>query len=241
MLAEMESFRAQYPLLDPQELPTATRGRKTPLLTISRPINEQFLAIAVNNAWKKLDEYYNLTDQSTAYIAAVVLNPQWKWMFFDASWAPRQDWLTTAKTKVQTLWDEYRDRYAGPEAPSVPIGKEPTYTRPQPQLEYMYRITASQSRPDILKGDDYERYIKDEPIHVTEGVVFSQLAWWKDNGWKYPLLAKLAMNLLSAPAMSTEVERVFSSTGITDNDLRNHLLMKAMEAAECLRHSSKNH
>jgi hypothetical protein len=49
------------------------------------------------------------------------------------------------------------------------------------------------------------------------------------------------MNLLSAPAMSTEIERVFSSTGITDSDLRNQLLMRAMEASECLRHSSKNH
>jgi hypothetical protein len=241
MLTEMESFRAQYPLLEPQDLPTVSRGRKPLSSAIVKPSNEQFLAIAVNNAWKKLDEYYDLTDQSTAYIAAVVLNPQWKWIFFDASWASRQDWLTTAKTKVQNLWDEYQDRYAVPEAPSVPIVNKPTYTRPQPQLAYMYRITASQSTSSIPKGDDYERYMKDDPVHVAEGVVFSQLTWWKDNSWKYPLLAKLAMNLLSAPAMSTEIERVFSSTGITDSDLRNQLLMRAMEASECLRHSSKNH
>jgi hypothetical protein len=103
----------------------------------------------------------------------VVLNPQWKWIFFDASWASRQDWLTTAKTKVQNLWDEYQDRYAVPEAPSVPIVNKPTYARPQPQLAYMYRITASQSTSSMPKGDDYERYIKDDPVHVAEGVVFS--------------------------------------------------------------------
>jgi hypothetical protein len=83
--------------------------------------------------------------------------------------------------------------------------------------------------------------MKDDPVHVAEGVMFSQLTWWKDNSWKYPLLVTLAMNLLSAPAMSTEIERVFSSTGITDSDLRNQLLMRTMEASECLRHSSKNH
>jgi hAT family C-terminal dimerisation region len=74
--------------------------------------------------------------------------------------------------------------------------------------------------------------VKDDPVHVAEGIVFSQLTWWKDNSWKYPLLAKLAMNLLSAPAMSTEVKKGFSSTGITDSDLRNQLLMRAMEASE---------
>jgi hypothetical protein len=57
----------------------------------------------------------------------------------------------------------------------------------------------------------------------------------RDNGWKYPLLAKLAINLLAVPAMSTEVERTFSSAGITTDDLRNTLLMDGIQAIECLR------
>ena len=34
---------------------------------------------AINNAWLVLDKYYNLTEISLIYIAAVVLNPKYKW------------------------------------------------------------------------------------------------------------------------------------------------------------------
>jgi hypothetical protein len=168
----------------------------------------------------------------------VVLNPQYKWAFFDGSWALRPEWLNTAKTKVQALWDDYKERHlgsqAGPQVMPVAVTPKPDYSKPQPLTAYMNRMAARPTRP-VTIADDYERWIVDDPIEVEEGVVFNQLGWWRDNGWKYPLLAKLAINLLAVPAMSTEVERTFSSAGITSDDLRNTLLMDGIQAIECLR------
>ena len=33
------------------------------------------IIVCINNAWKLLDRYYNLTETSLVYVAAVVLNP----------------------------------------------------------------------------------------------------------------------------------------------------------------------
>jgi hypothetical protein len=45
----------------------------------------------------------------------------------------------------------------------------------------------------------------------------------------------MSLNLLSIPAMSAEPKRLFSSCEITITDCRNKLLVKVIEALECLR------
>ena len=44
----------------------------------------------------------------------------------------------------------------------------------------------------------------------------------------------MALDLLSIPAMSAEVEWVFSSTGLMVTDRRNRLKEDAIEAVECM-------
>ena len=39
--------------------------------------------IFVRNAWAKLDEYYNLTNDSPVYVATLVLHPDHKWKYID--------------------------------------------------------------------------------------------------------------------------------------------------------------
>ena len=45
----------------------------------------------------------------------------------------------------------------------------------------------------------------------------------------------MALDLLSIPAMSAEVERLFSSCNITITDRRNRIGIDAVEAIECLK------
>jgi len=45
----------------------------------------------------------------------------------------------------------------------------------------------------------------------------------------------MALNLLAIPAMSSEVERVFSSTRLMVTDRRNRLKEDIIEAAECMK------
>jgi hypothetical protein len=38
---------------------------------------------SIDSCWAKLQKYYKLIDQSPVYTAAVVLNPQHKWHYFN--------------------------------------------------------------------------------------------------------------------------------------------------------------
>jgi hypothetical protein len=45
----------------------------------------------------------------------------------------------------------------------------------------------------------------------------------------------MALNILSIPAMSADVERLFSSAGLTLSDPRNRMGEALLEALECMK------
>jgi len=58
---------------------------------------------------------------------------------------------------------------------------------------------------------------------------------WIQHRNDYPRLATLALGILAIPAMSAEVDRVFSSTGLLITDRRNRLKEDTIQAVECLK------
>jgi hAT family protein len=82
-------------------------------------------------------------------------------------------------------------------------------------------------------GDEYARYCVSDPIFEN----FDACTWWleKTQQINYPNLSKMALDILSIPAMSADPERLFSSTKLVLTDLRNRLGMDLLEAFECLK------
>lgn len=84
---------------------------------------EPYLRIGCSLGWMKLDQYYTLTEDSPAYLAALVLHPAFRWSTVESQWADHPDWLDRGRTAVQELWDEYRvlpvKEDATPEQPTV--------------------------------------------------------------------------------------------------------------------------
>ena len=60
---------------------------------------------------------------------------------------------------------------------------------------------------DRIAGE-WDKYLKEKRVKDTEG--FSLRGWWLANEGRFPILCKVALDLMAVPAMSTEVERVFS-------------------------------
>jgi hypothetical protein len=83
----------------------------SPPSTSSEPIRNTLeycmLCVGLNLGEKKLDEYYQKTDQSLVYVAAVVLHPRLKWKWLEKAWKDRPQWIKQAKNNVQMLWSEY--------------------------------------------------------------------------------------------------------------------------------------
>jgi hypothetical protein len=62
----------------------------------------------------------------------------------------------------------------------------------------------------------------------------TSLALWKAHAKMFPRLAQLARDIFSIPAMSAEVERLFSSTKLMLPPTRNLLQPNGIEAGECI-------
>jgi hAT family C-terminal dimerisation region len=61
--------------------------------------------------------------------------------------------------------------------------------------------------------------------------------WWllPEQKRDYPNLSQMALDILSIPAMSASIERLFSSANITVSDRRNHLTPNTIEIIESLK------
>jgi hypothetical protein len=100
-----------------------------------------------------------------------------------------------------------------------------------------------------IKPDEYQQYLETEhflpknflPEHVSEDEFNSKqksvnwCVFWERYEAQYPSLARMAFDVLSIPAMSSECERVFSATKILLSDRRARMKEDIIEASECLR------
>uniref|UniRef100_A0A803N0K1 BED-type domain-containing protein n=1 Tax=Chenopodium quinoa TaxID=63459 RepID=A0A803N0K1_CHEQI len=62
---------------------------------------------------------------------------------------------------------------------------------------------------------------------------FDILNWWKTNGGTYPILQKIARDILSIPVFTVGSESAFSTSGRVLNPYRSRLLLEAVEALMC--------
>ena len=73
---------------------------------------------------------------------------------------------------------------------------------------------------------------------IFESLQFHTISsWWLEERQQrlYPNLSKMALGMLTIPAMSAAPERLFSSANITISDWRIRLHGDASEAIECLK------
>ena len=92
---------------------SATRDIPSSAATDEVPPSQQHFATAVNLGWQKLDEYYGLLDDSVVYVAAVLLHPRLKWLWFEKHWSCHQDWIVAARKAIKEFWHTYKDKAVG--------------------------------------------------------------------------------------------------------------------------------
>jgi hypothetical protein len=83
---------------------------------------------------------------------------------------------------------------------------------------------------------NYETYKHGQQFMIVDNS-FNGITWWAGMSGKddFPTLFQYALDTLSYPAMSTECERVFSSTKKLITPERNQLENDIIEACECLK------
>ena len=62
------------------------------------------ITTSINNAWMKLNDYYQCTETSPVYVATVILNLQLKQSFFEQQQSHQLDWIVDARKAIEWLW-----------------------------------------------------------------------------------------------------------------------------------------
>ncbi|KAJ3453314.1 hypothetical protein MRS44_017561 [Fusarium solani] len=172
---------------------------------------EPYLRIGCNLGWMKLDQYYTLTEDSPAYLAALVLHPAFRWSTVESQWADHPDWLVRGKAAVQELWEEYRNLPV--EQDTIP--EQPTVARKTTGLDdFMASIRKLSTQPAPSTSamlDEYAEWVA--TTDPGDCLVDDPIQYWLLRRRQYPRLSRMAINLFSVPAMSSEPERIFSLAG----------------------------
>ena len=212
-------------------------------------VNVAHISNCIDICWFKLRKYYELMDRSPVYAAAVVLNPEHKWNYFETNWKEHPLWIASAKEAVEELWlTMYKDS-ADSAAAEAGQGVNPGLFHATPRKDpsgfnewvsrSKYKRTVTKQKPD-----EYQEYLETEhfPDEESEGTTdgsppksVNLCAFWAQEESQHPSLARMAFDVLSIPAMSAECERVFSSTKILLTDRRARMNEDVIEASECLR------
>ena len=189
------------------------------------------MLIAYQNAWEMLCKYNALTDNNhEVFAAATLLNPGLRKGFFDAFWT--DDAAAEIPRMLETcryIWEnEYR------QIPPVTVSAEQSPPR-SAFSAFMQRIAVREA-PDQA-DNDFERYINGRPTAMTDWKTQGLFTWWAT--CDFSQLRQWAFDTLSIPAMSAELERVFSQAKRFYTDDRNRVLPDSFEAAMCLKHWSQ--
>jgi hypothetical protein len=112
---------------------------------------DKIMASMYNSGWAKMEKYYKMTDESPAYIAALVLDPNSKWKYVESNW--KKQWVTKARRMMDNLWEEYK--------PGIPSSSTPFATPALPgKNAFSQWKKRYQAAPNL--EDEYKRYCASE-------------------------------------------------------------------------------
>jgi hypothetical protein len=191
------------------------------------------------NCWTKLDEYFTKVNDTPAHYASVVTVPWMKWKYFEHTWKDAtswkdakspETWLPGGKKALETVWEEYRDLPF--ENPSLAGSKR---RRSKSPSDFERSTNMALIYGENAEEDQLEAWIQQKPIPLDRDDTL--VAYWlrqsKDRSTYQ--LARMALDMASIPAMSSECERVFSQAKLLITGQRHRLQADIIEATQCLR------
>lgn len=183
----------------------------------------------IDMGWFVLNKYYTISDQTPVYAAALLLDPSKRRKYIERNW--EESWQATAIAAAQQIWlDEYNAMEI-PESLRVPLDVSTSLGRQRNELDELLSDIAV-TGPILDGADDFETFINGPPTRISG----SPLEWWlhRDQRKAYPRLSRMAIDILSIPPESSDVESHFSSARRTLSWDRESMACENLAKVECV-------
>ncbi|RKK08309.1 hypothetical protein BFJ65_g16969 [Fusarium oxysporum f. sp. cepae] len=195
----------------------------------SKENHDPHMVHCIDMGWFVLNKYYTLSDQTPVYAAALLLDPSKRRKYIERNW--QESWHAPAITAAQQIWlDEYNAAPI-PESLRVPLDVSSSSGRQHNELDELLSDIAV-TGPILDDADDFETFIDAPPTRITG----SPLQWWlhRDQREAYPRLSRMAIDILSIPPESSDVESHFSSARRTLSWDRESMTCENLAKVECV-------
>ncbi|CAI0449146.1 unnamed protein product [Linum tenue] len=185
---------------------------------------------------------------------AVVLDPRYKLRYVEHCMEIVYDAVVAAnfakdlESKFLELYDFYlKENMVSLPAQAVGSSSAASVTQDLSKLDPAKALRmkfAKSSASPITSGgkSEAQRYLAD--VAEPESEDFDILIWWKVHSTKYPIIAKMARDVLAVPISTVASESTFSTSGRVLDPYRSSLSPKTVEALICcqdwLRSSQKS-
>ncbi|XP_058728425.1 zinc finger BED domain-containing protein RICESLEEPER 1-like [Vicia villosa] len=199
--------------------------------------NPQLQALA-SEMKLKYDKYWS--ESNTLISIGAVLDPRYKMIFI--KWVypflypnPTQSdtYQQQLSENLSTLFQLYQDSYgtndattptAASESPEV--GSTSGLGRRNFEM-FLETVVGNNSKSDL------ELYFEEPPLKVPPNAKFDVLTWWMGNEAKYPVLSKLAKDILTVPVTTVASEATFSAGKRIIDPKRSSMKTKTVEMVVC--------
>jgi hypothetical protein len=188
---------------------------------------------SINNAWKKLDEYYTKLADSPLFTAAIILDPNLGLRWLRRRWRdPEQhEWLVAAKDGLK----EYFDRWYCSSDDSQPQGRSVCRDLGREDDPYEAFVNSRASSDEEDGEDEIDRY-----YDTKVGANVDSIEWWISNKAQFPKLSQMALDVLAIPAMAADCERSFSIAKLTLSSQRHAMKWETIEMLQMLKNWLRN-
>ncbi|RKK15571.1 hypothetical protein BFJ66_g18070, partial [Fusarium oxysporum f. sp. cepae] len=195
----------------------------------SKENHDPHMVHCIDMGWFVLNKYYTLSDQTPVYAAALLLDPSKRRKYIERNW--QESWHAPAIAAAQQIWlDEYNAAPI-PESLRVPLDVSSSSGRQHNELDELLSDIAV-TGPILDDADDFETFIDAPPTRITG----SPLQWWlhRDQRKAYRRLSRMAIDILSIPPESSDVESHFSSARRTLSWDRESMTCENLAKVECV-------
>lgn len=199
----------------------------------------QWLHICTESALDKANDLFKKIDDSPAYYTARVVDPKFKFEWFERRWSTDHEKLERLKYSVTHHWETHYRSCHAQDSSSISISEQlqqielgsdsDSNDNDDSLLDLSTYISASYTDTSSQEIDEFTEYVSSAPRNAFE------LTEWQFVEQKHPDLVRFALDHAAIPISSSECERSFSSAKLTLNPLRAKMKSDLFEALETLR------
>ncbi|GJU20501.1 zinc finger BED domain-containing protein RICESLEEPER 2 [Tanacetum coccineum] len=99
--------------------------------------------------------------------------------------------------------------------------------------KYGIKLTHNSTKIQVDRVELTKKYLKEPPLELDDEEDFDILLWWKLNSPRFPIVSKMAKDILSIQISTVASESAFSTSGRVFDPYRNALSPQIVEALIC--------